>query len=447
MLVRTAQVREQATWSRGTATRGASDVTDISIKEVEESYLSCVSDTFVSAFSKEVVVKNRFRGVKVFAIPLICAALLSVSFWSNEASATSAARTKPTSSLLSPATTAYLKAQIASISSLPKFVAPGPAFNAGKVMKGKSILSIPTSSANPFTEGIELNMQAIAKQIGFKFQSWTNQGQPSQWVEGVDYAITGKFNLIDMLAGTNPADLLPQIAAARKAGIKVVSTHITGMGKWDHQPGVNANMPIDYEGVGRLLADWVMLQTAGRANVLVLESLEATSTAPEVEGITSEFAKYDPSSTVKVQNAPIPEWSTKIQPEVEAQVASDPGLNYVIPIYDSMSQFVVAGLKVTHEVGKIKIATFNGTPFVIGLIDSGAVQMDIGENLNWIAHAVLDDEMRLLGGLPFLTNEHIPLYVFTRANAASAGIPPTYSKGYGGNSYILDYNRLWELAS
>jgi ribose transport system substrate-binding protein len=311
-------------------------------------------------------------------------------------------------------------------------------------MAGKSILSIPTSSANPFTEGIELNMQAIAKQVGFKFDSWSNQGQPSQWVQGMDYAINQKFSLIDMLAGTNPAVLQPQIAAAKRAGIKTVSTHVTGMGSYAHEPGVTANMPIDYLGVGKLLADWVILHTGGKANVLVIESAELPSTLPEVNGIKQEFAAKDPSYKLKVVNSPIPEWSTKIPPEVEAAVASDPGLNYIIPIYDSMSQFVVAALQTEHKVGKIKIATFNGTPFVLGLIQSGSVEMDIGENLNWIAHGILDDEMRLLGGKMFVQNEHIPLYIFDKSNAATAGVPPKYSQGYG-NSYIPDYNKLWGL--
>ena len=87
---------------------------------------------------------------------------------------------------------------------LPKFSAAGPAFDARTCMKGKSILGIPVSSANPFTKNIYIAMTNAAKKVGFTFREWENQGQPSQWVQGMDYATNNKFNLIDLLGGTAP---------------------------------------------------------------------------------------------------------------------------------------------------------------------------------------------------------------------------------------------------
>jgi ribose transport system substrate-binding protein len=80
---------------------------------------------------------------------------------------------------------------------------------------------------------------------------------------------------------------------------------------------------------------------------------------------------------------------------------------------------------------------------VLGLVQQGQVQMDIGENLDWIGHAIIDDEMRLLCGMK-MVNPRIPFYIFTEANAKDAGVPPQLSKGYG-DSYIEGYRKLWEL--
>ena len=49
----------------------------------------------------------------------------------------------------------YFEKGYAPFASPPVFVAPGPSFDAAACMKGKSILSIPVSSANPFTANIE----------------------------------------------------------------------------------------------------------------------------------------------------------------------------------------------------------------------------------------------------------------------------------------------------
>src|ERR1700758_1454223 len=110
----------------------------------------------------------------------------------------------------------------------PEFVAPGPSFDATACMKGKSILSVPVSSANTFTANIEKAMQAVAKKVGFKFTTWENQGQSSQWVQGMDAAMNEKASLIDLLAGTDPRGLVPQVRAAKAAGVPVVPSHYNG---------------------------------------------------------------------------------------------------------------------------------------------------------------------------------------------------------------------------
>ena len=71
----------------------------------------------------------------------------------------------------------HFEAQVAPYLQKPTFSAPGPAFDAQDCMMGKSILSIPVSSANPFTANIEKAMAAAATKVGFKFIAWENQGQ------------------------------------------------------------------------------------------------------------------------------------------------------------------------------------------------------------------------------------------------------------------------------
>src|SRR2546430_168468 len=92
---------------------------------------------------------------------------------------------------------------------LPEFQAAGEPFDAKPCMAYKSIISIPASSAIPFLKTINDSMTKIATQVGFKLHVWENQGQVTQWVQGIDYAIANKFNLIDLLAGSDPRFLEP----------------------------------------------------------------------------------------------------------------------------------------------------------------------------------------------------------------------------------------------
>jgi ribose transport system substrate-binding protein len=326
---------------------------------------------------------------------------------------------------------------------LPKFEAAGPAFDAQKCMAGKKILGLPVSSANPFTKNINMAMGGVGKKVGFTFTEWENQGQPSQWVQGMNYAVNNKYDLIDLLGGTDPRVLAPQVKQATDKGIKVIASHYSGF-EQAIPPGVSGVVPIDYYRSGQLLAAWAVAKTDGKANAIVVVSTEVNSTESMINGIKEELEKHCKECKYKIINAPVPEWSTKIQSSVQAALLADPSINYVLPIYDSMSQFVVPAITITGKQDSVKIATFNGTPFVLGLVQDGKVEMDIGENLDWIGHAVMDAEMRLLCGLAPIKDPKIPFYVFDKSNARNAGRPPKLSTGYG-DAYLAGYDKLWML--
>ncbi len=337
---------------------------------------------------------------------------------------------------------ARAREQLESYRKLPTFQAPGEAFDAAACMKGKSILSIPASSAVPFIKTIQSSMSKVAQKVGFNLKIWENQGQPTQWVQGFDHAINNKFDLIDLMAGADPRFLVPQVKAAEAAGLKVVAAHLTGY----EQPipaGVSGVVPIDYKRAGALLADWAIAKTDGKANAVVIGINDVLSTESMMSGIKEEFAKCA-NCKMNYINVTLPEMATKTQTNVQAALTADPTVNYVIPIYDVLSQWVVPAITITGKSDKVKVATFNGTPFAIGFVQEGKVEVDIGENLDWIGHAVIDAEMRMICGLAPVKDPKIPLLIFDKSNADTAGKPPQVNTGYG-DSYIDGYAKLWKL--
>lgn len=335
------------------------------------------------------------------------------------------------------------KALIAAHSALPTFTPPGPAFDAKKCMAGKKILTIPVSSANPFTKNIATAMTQVGKQIGFEVKEWENQAQPTQWVQGMEFAINNHYDAIDMLGGVNPQVLGPQIAQAKKAGIKIYTSHLYDTIQTP-DPSTDLSMQVAYHDVGTILASWATLKTGGKVNAVIVGSDEIIPTAPFVKGITDGLAKIcGPTCKYTYINAPVPEWSTKIKTGVQSALIADPTINYIIPIYDSMSQFVVPALTITGRKD-VKIATFNGTPFVIDMIQKGQVEMDVGESLGWIARSVLDGYMRDMCGLKTYSALYVPFYLFDSSNAKNAGTPADFDRGYG-DQHVAGYDKLWML--
>jgi ribose transport system substrate-binding protein len=110
-----------------------------------------------------------------------------------------------------------------------------------------------------------------------------------------------------------------------------------------------------------------------------------------------------------------------------------------------MSQFAAPGITAAGKTGKVHIATFNGTPFVMKMLQTGnIVDFEVGENLDWIGYGNMDQNMRILAGLKPVKTEHLALRAFTKDNINQAGTPPKVNVGYG-TAYLKGYRKLWGI--
>jgi ribose transport system substrate-binding protein len=363
---------------------------------------------------------------------------------SDEASTSSSSTTASTTSAAGSAGVSAAQAEIDKFYAQPTFEAPGEAFDAKAVAKGKTLLSIPASSTIPFVQTLQDGVKKLAPEVGMTFVDWPNQGQPAQWVQGMNAGIDRKVNAINLMAGINPESLGPQVKKAQAAGIPVIASHLYDV---KETPALDAEqVSAPYEQAGRLLASWVVAKTNAKADVLVVKIDEVPSTKPMMAGINSVFEeRCGDGCNVETVNVAIADVATRIQPEVRSALTRNPKINYVIALYDSAeAPFVVAAIKQAGASGKVKVVTFNGTPSVLELVKSGDVEMDVGENLEWISYAVLDQSMRIMGGLEPVKDPKLPLRVFDKSNVSEAGDPPTDHDGYG-DSYIAGYRELWGL--
>jgi ribose transport system substrate-binding protein len=341
---------------------------------------------------------------------------------------------------------AAVTAEIEKYEGIPDFVAPGPPL-APEKLRGKTIFEIPITSDVPFIAAVEDGMRQAAELVGAELVVYPNQGEPSQWAQGIRTAIARKADVITLFA-QNPDLLGPQIEQAEKAGIPVIVVRTSGEEERCQvnargEPHGTACVPGPFEQAGRLEADWVIAETEGDANVLVITASDAPSTGPLLRGLRDEFATRCPGCRLEYVDVPIPDWSARVQSEVQSALVRDPEINYVIPIYDSMSQYVVPAIRAANAINRVKIATFNGTPFVLRMLqEDDVVAMDVGENLAWVGFATMDQAFRVAAGERPARSEHTPLRVFDDTNIGDAGRPPALDRGYG-DAFLDGYKRLW----
>jgi ribose transport system substrate-binding protein len=381
---------------------------------------------------------------------VIAAAAVSVAM----ATSSSASSSSPTASAAAAAGVAYAKAQIAKATALPRFTLKAPKFSMAKI-KGKIIFNIPVSSTVPYVVSVDQAAAKLTQSFGAKWVEYTNQGTPTQWTAGISQAIAQHANVIILAQGMAVQLVIPALQKAKAAGIPVVVTHDFQNGQTNTPPptGPGANVlpyikafvNVPFWKAAQLEADYVIAQTNGKADDLIFTSPDVPPSNGITAAMVKEFKTYCTACKTTVNDVPLADWATKIAPETQSNIGSDPNLNWVTPIYDSMSLFAQQGITAAGKVGKVHIASYNGTPAVMKLIQGGNIMsMDVGENITWLAYASMDQIGRVLTGAPIIANgnEQTPLRVFTKSNINQAGTPPTPDLGYG-TAYITGYHALW----
>ena len=401
---------------------------------------------------------GRTRTAVLAAAAIALAVLVAAcgSSGSSSSSSTGGASTAASSSATSSADAgvAHAKAALQAASVIPQFTLKAPAFDMSKI-KGKVIFSVPLTSAIPYVVDVDKQGADIAKKYGAKWIEYTNQGTPTEWTAGINQAINTHADLIILGSGIPDQLLLGPLKKAKAAGIPVEIVHTEQNGQLDAPPpngpgaavkGLTAGFTTGpFWEAGRLEVDKVIADTNGKGNALIITTQEVPMSPGIVAAEKEEFQKYCPGCTYKVINVSAADWASKIAPETQSELQQNPGINWVLPLYDSMSLFVNQGITAAGKVGSVKIASFNGTPAVMKLIQDGNVMaMDAGENIAWLGYSEMDQAGRILTGAGVISdgNEETPLRVFTKDNIDETGTPPTPDKGYG-NAYVAGYDALW----
>jgi ABC-type sugar transport system substrate-binding protein len=408
---------------------------------------------------------SRPKGVASLVLAVICAAALAACGSSSSSSSsaasgggatTSSAATSAAGTSSGTGTTAsggsggvaQAKQLVSQEEQPPKFTGPTSKVDIAKA-KGKTVYYVSLTEEIPALHewGVVLGQQLQA--AGVHIQKCDAKGSPDGITSCLTQALAAKPDMI-VAQALDTKFIASYIARAKSEGIKFVTAQ-TGTPGIPTVPGDLAEVTFDYPQVGRILADWFVADsgcTKGGPQIITSTSSRQPSAA-EVAGMQSEIKKLCPSLNVpSVQNVLIPDWPTKLATTTRSLLTSNPNLNYILPLYDGMTIYMVPAINgIIAAKSRVKVGSFNATPVVIQneLAKPSPLAADVGGPNQWYGVALADNALRVLAGQTPVANENVPLRLFTRDNVGTIDPKKDESTWYGSVNPICEYHKLWGL--
>lgn len=335
---------------------------------------------------------------------------------------------------------------ISSYKDVPEFTFEEENINAREISEGKSIMLIPDNSNYSFTSLVCDQFKTAAKTAGFS-KSICNKsdGTVSFYSESLDNAI-GNSDIVLMYGDINKDELATNIERTQANGIKVLSVGNMGKGENDHY--VDYTVPINFGLAGKLLADWTITQKKGKVNALVINNSDSTLSTSIYNGFADEFKKYVSSGYCTVLSGSSIEIQNGLSEKIRRAIDSDPNLNYVVVLDESMINDAISG--VDQSGSDIKIISTGGGVSAFDSAESGNLEMLVAQSYEWTAYAMVDYALRVLNKNKLPSEQDVPVRVVTQELIKNELKDNTYDiDGFYeicfGSNFLTGYSGTWNL--
>ncbi|MCU1476306.1 MAG: ABC-type sugar transport system periplasmic component-like protein [Subtercola sp.] len=341
----------------------------------------------------------------------------------------------------------YAQSRVAQYSAAPDTKPAGPAFDASAA-KGKTVWYIPLVATVAPIQAISKNLERALGVAGVQVQQCDGKGTAVGWNSCIQQAVAQKPDAI-ILESITPDLVSASVQQAKDAGIPVlIDTASDSTSPW--QPAAAAQVSYDYTLGSQLVADWIIADSAGKANVLVIDTDDLSlKQAVTVDGYQAEFAAHCAGCSVTVDSVTSSaDWGTKVTPLVVAALTKDPTIDYVVAEYDPQVPGVTAALAQLDKKDSVKVAAFNASLEQMQDLDAkNYVSVEVGSDQNSLGWAEADQVLRVMTGQAPVQREATGTRVFTSDTISSVDLTTDsfYSGQWYGNGFEADYRALWGL--
>jgi ribose transport system substrate-binding protein len=300
------------------------------------------------------------------------------------------------------------------------------------VVRGKKVVAITCGSQGYGCVQGAQGVVAAGKTLGWDVQVVDGKGDPSVWNAAVVQAVADRADGI-VLAAINPALVQDGLARARAAHIPVIVEFLPKL------PGasVDGYITTDHAAGGKVLADWIISDSGGRAKVLMLDEPAFPELVSRNDAVRAELrAACSGCSIVSSAKFSIGTMAQQLPSLVSSALQSHPDIGYVLAPFDSAGTFAAQGIRQSDQPA-VKLVSGEGDPDGLTRVRTGEQAADLATVPGWAGWAAVDDLLRLFHGKP-VTDYTLPQRLFTKASV------PAGSGGWAGDlDYAAKFRAVW----
>jgi ribose transport system substrate-binding protein len=322
----------------------------------------------------------------------------------------------------------------------PQTTWEGPT-SAPKPAPGKKVVYLSGDEQNDISHLYGVYIKQAGEKLGWDVTIIDGKGSPTSWLAGMNQAIALKPDGIAMFA--DAASLQDPIKAGVAQGIKFVGLHASGYP--GPQPDINlfVNIQEDPVEIGKAEAAWVIADSDGKANVVILSHNEYAIAEVKSMATKAEIEKCTGCKVLEYVNSPASEAAQR-QPQLTTSWVQRFGLPlYATSVGDNDWDFAVPVLRQGGiDPSQVKLVAADGNRSAYDRIRKGDQYqtVTVSEPIELQAYQTIDELNRAFNGQPpsgFVQ----PPFLVTKDNIhAEGGDQNTFIPS---NDYKKHYLEIW----
>jgi ribose transport system substrate-binding protein len=343
----------------------------------------------------------------------------------------------------------YAGTQVRShLDALASFKAPGPALSGLARFKGRTITYVPITLKATYFEAEYEQITDAAKPLGIKVQVCDAQTQPTAATQCINQAVAG--GSAGIITDSLPVAMAKNAyTAAVKAHVPVVASDVSDPlpAEWAKDIVLTSN---GQDVGGRLMADAIIADSKGAANVLFVNTTSTSTTKKSSDAVLDEFKTR--CAACKVTTA---SWEAsqvqKIPTTVSVALNANRKIDYVYVSYDQPAgPPAIQGLQLAGRKGKVKLVGYGADVAAMQRIAGGSQLADVAVDPAIVAWNNTDRLLRMMTGatVPANTAYAVPRRVFDTGNIKSvdgSGSVKNFKSGvwFTDGGFRAAYEKLW----